>query len=46
MESKDLFSQGIIGSEAVNEAQTQTYNQPSTKSKKQEEAVPAWRWKE
>ena len=37
MESKDLFSQGIIGSETINEAQTQTYDQPSTKSEKQEE---------
>lgn len=37
MESKDLFSQGIIGSETTNEAQPQTYVQPSTKFESQEE---------
>lgn len=37
MESKDLLSQDIVGSETINEAQTQTYDQPSTKSEKQEE---------
>ncbi len=37
MESKNLFSQGIICSETTNEAQKQTYEQPSTKSESQEE---------
>ena len=34
MESKDLLSQGIISSETVNEAQTQTYDQPFIKYEK------------
>ena len=37
MENKSLFSQGIISSETTNEAQPQTYVQPSTKFKSQEE---------
>ena len=37
MESKDLFSQSIIDSETTNKAQTQTYEQTSTKSENQEE---------
>lgn len=37
MENKNLFSQGIISSETTNEAQPQTYVQPSTKFENQEE---------
>ena len=37
MENKSLFSQGIISSETTNEAQPQTYVQPSTKFESQEE---------
>ena len=37
MENKKLFSQGTVSSETTNEAQPQTYVQPSTKFESQEE---------
>ena len=37
MENKNLFSQGFIGSEPVNEAPTQAFEQPTAKPETQEE---------
>ena len=37
MENKNLFSQGITSSEAVNEAPTQAFEQPTAKPETQEE---------